>query len=137
ADQLHERLDAMGLACSLLAIRADTDHGERLLRRWRHDGALSPGAIADRVRWQLDGWLNGNSATRPTAGISRLVLSPEEVRPATGRQLGFWGGRSPEGERAERALARVQALLGPGSVLVPEWKGGRDPADQVRLVPVE
>ncbi len=139
ADQLHERLDAMGLACSLLAIRADTDHGEQLLRRWRHDGALSPGAIADRVRWQLDGWLTGSAdhPDRPTAGISRLVLTPEEVRPATGRQLGFWGGRSPEGERAERALARVQAILGPGSVLVPERRGGRDPADRIRLVPVE
>lgn len=137
ADELHDRLDGVGLACSLLAICAETEHGERLQRRWRHEGALSPGGIADRVRWQLDGWLNGSAVSRPTGGISRLSLAPEEVRAATGRQLGFWGGQSREGERAERALTRVQALLGPGSVLVPEWRGGRDPAEQVGLVPVE
>src|SRR5690606_25901198 len=38
-------------------------------------------------------------------------------------------------ERAARALARVQALLGPDAVRVPEWRGGRGPADQLTLVP--
>ena len=135
ADELHERLEGMGLACSLLAIRAATEHGEVLERRWRHEGALSAGAIADRVRWQLDGWLSGSVSSRPTGGLDRLVLVPEEVRAASGRQLGFWGGQSAEGERAARALARVQAMLGPEAVRVPEWRGGRDPAGQVVLVP--
>jgi protein ImuB len=137
ADQLHDRLDGMGLACSLLAICAETEHGERLERRWRHDGALTPGAIADRVRWQLDGWLTGSAASRPTGGISRLALVPDEVRAASGRQLGFWGGQSAEGERAARAIARVQAILGPGSVSVPERRGGREPGDHIGLVPAE
>ena len=137
ADQLHARLDAMGLACTRLAIGAETEHGEHLERRWRHDGALTAAAIAERVRWQLDGWLNAPAATRPTGGIARLVLAPEEVRTATGRQLGFWGGQSAEGQRAARALTRVQALLGPGSVQVPEHRGGREPTDQVAAVPAE
>jgi protein ImuB len=137
ADQLHARLDAMGLACTLLVIGAETEHGEHLERRWRHDGALTAAAIAERVRWQLDGWLSGSAATRPTGGISRLVLAPDEVRTAAGRQLGFWGGQSAEGERAARALARVQAILGPGSVQVPEPRGGREPIDQVVAVPAE
>jgi protein ImuB len=34
-----------------------------------------------------------------------------------------------------RALARVEGLLGPDSVTVPEWCGGRGPGEQVRLVP--
>ena len=68
-----------------------------LERRWRHEGALSAGAIADRVRWQLDGWLSGSVSSRPTGGLDRLVLVPEEVRAASGRQLGFWGGQSAEG----------------------------------------
>ena len=136
ADELGARLDGMGLACTLLAIRAETEHGEVLERRWRDEGALSSGAIADRVRWQLDGWLNGSAATRPTGGLARLSLAPDEVRAAEGRQLGFWGGRSAEGERAERALARVQGMLGPEAVRVPEWRGGRDPAEQIVLVPV-
>ncbi len=136
ADDLGGRLDGMGLACTLLAIRAETEHGEVLERRWRDEGALTSGAIADRVRWQLDGWLSGSSAVRPTGGLARLSLAPDEVRAAEGRQLGFWGGRSAEGERAERALARVQGMLGPEAVRVPEWRGGRDPATQVALVPV-
>jgi protein ImuB len=137
ADQLHARLDAMGLACTRLVIGAETEHGEHLERRWRHDGALTAAAIAERVRWQLDGWLNGSAATRPTGGVSRLVLAPDEVRMASGRQLGFWGGQSAEGERAARALARVQAVLGPGSVQVPERRGGREPVDQVVAVPAD
>ena len=137
ADRLHDRLDSTGLGCSALTIAAETEHAERLERRWRHEGVLSPGAIADRVRWQLDGWLSGSAVTRPTAGIARLVLIPEEVRVASGRQLGFWGGQSAGTERAERALVRLQAMLGPGAVVVPELRGGRDPADQVRLVPIE
>jgi protein ImuB len=136
ADDLASRLDGMGLACTLLAIRAETEHGEVLERRWRDEGALTPGAIADRVRWQLDGWLSGSAAHRPTGGLARLALAPDEVRAADGRQLGFWGGRSAEGERAERALARVQGMLGPEAVRVPEWRGGRDPAEQIALVPV-
>jgi protein ImuB len=137
ADQLHARLDAMGLACTRLSIGAETEHGERLERLWRHDGALTAAAIAERVRWQFDGWLNGSAATRPTSGVARLALAPDEVRTATGRQLGFWGGQSAEGERAARAVARVQAILGPGSVYVPERRGGREPLDQVAAVPAE
>ena len=55
---------------------------------------------------------------------------------ASGRQLGFWGGESEGDERASRAFARVQAMLGPDAVTVPEWRGGRGPADQVGRVPV-
>src|SRR5690606_13039480 len=91
--------------------------------------------IADRARWQLDGWLNGTAAVRPTSGITRLALVPDEVLPATGRQLGFWGGQTESAERAGRALARVEGLLGPEAVGVPEWRGGRSPAEQVVLVP--
>ncbi|MEL7210051.1 MAG: DNA polymerase Y family protein, partial [Actinomycetota bacterium] len=106
-------------------------------RLWRHEGALSAGAIADRVRWQLDGWLNGGPSVRPTSGIVLLELVPDEVVPATGRQLGFWGGQTEAAERATRALARVQGTLGPGSVTVPAPSGGRHPDEQVALVPAE
>ena len=137
ADELHARLAAEGLACTRVAIEAETEHQEHLERLWRHEGSLSAAAIADRIRWQLDGWLNGNPAVRPTGGVSRLALVPDEVLPARGRQLGFWGGEAAAGERARRALARVQALLGAEAVALPEPRGGRRPAEQVSLVPVE
>ena len=134
ADELHRRLAADGLACTRILVAAETEHGERLERLWRDEGALTPGAIADRTRWQLDGWLNGHH--RPTAGITLLRLAPDEVVPARGRQLGFWGGVAEAGERAARALARVEGLLGPGAVTVAERRGGRGPGDQIALVPV-
>lgn len=141
ADDLGARLASRSMSCTRLAVLAQTEHGEAIERLWRHEGALAPGAIADRVRWQLDGWLNGPAVARPTSGITLLRLTPDEVVPATGRQLGFWGGETAATERATRALARVQGLLGgdapPDAVAVPEWRGGRAPSDQVRLVPAQ
>ena len=135
ADELHDRLDREGLACTRVCILAETEHAERIERVWRHEGALSAGALADRVRWQLDGWLNGPAAIRPTSGVTRLTLTPDEVVPATGRQLGFWGGETAADERAARALARVQGLLGADAVSVPEMRGGRGPGERVARVP--
>jgi len=135
ADELHRRLTGRGMACTRLLIGAETEHGEVMERLWRHEGTLGPGAIADRARWQLHGWLEGSAQHRPTAGISRLRLAPDEVVAATGRQLGFWGGTTGAPERAVRAMARLAGLLGPEAVTVPEWRGGRGAAEQVGLVP--
>ena len=136
ADSLHDELASRGLACTRVLIEAETEHGEELSRLWRHDGALTAGAIAERVRWQLDGWLNAPAwGDRPTSGIARVRLTPDEVRPDTGRQLGFWGGSTLNDERAARALARVQGMLGPGAVGTAVLQGGRSPGERVRFVP--
>lgn len=135
ADELHQKLGSSGLACTRLAISATTEHGESLERCWRHEGTLTAGAVAERVRWQLDGWLSAGAATRPSAGINRLTLTPLEVVPARGRQLGFWGGETLLDERAARALARVAGMLGTEAVLVPERRGGRGPGEQLKLLP--
>jgi protein ImuB len=136
ADRLHEQLSARGLACARVVVEAETCHGESLQRLWRHEGTLSAAALADRARWQLEGWLAGPAATRPTGGLSRLVLRPDDVVAARGRQLGFWGGETQAAERAARAAARVAGMLGPDAVTVPERRGGRRPDDQFELVPV-
>ena len=135
ADQLHQRLDREGVACTRIAIEAETEHGETHVRLWRHEGALSAAAIADRVRWQLDGWLNGSAVSRPSGGIARVALIPDEIVPARGRQLGFWGGETEVDERAARVAARLQGQLGAEAVLVPEHRGGRHPDEQLILVP--
>jgi protein ImuB len=134
ADDLHQRLEREGISCVRIAIEAETEFGEVLLRLWRHEGALSAGAIADRVRWQLDGWLNGSAATRPSGGISRVSLLPDEIVPAKGRQLGFWGGETEVDERAARVAARLQGQLGADAVKVPERRGGRHADEQLVLV---
>jgi protein ImuB len=136
ADQLHDRLAADGLACTQVLVEARTGNGEVLARQWRHEGALSAGALADRVRWQLDGWLSGAASSRPTAGVCRLTLVPVEVVAARGRQLGFWGGETLVDERIWRAVARLQGQLGAAAVTVPEVRGGRGPAERVVRVPV-
>jgi protein ImuB len=140
AEQLHELLRARGLACTRLAVEAQTEHGEQLRRVWRHDGPLGPAAIADRVRWQLDGWLSGTAGPagtveRPTAGVMLVRLVPDEIVRWDGHQLGLWGGTGDGARRVARSLARVQGILGPDAVVTPVLRGGRGPAERVRLVP--
>jgi protein ImuB len=136
AAELGERLSSRGLACTRIAIEVETEHGESLSRLWRHEGGLGPAAIADRVRWQLDGWLNRASwGERPTGGIALLRLVPDQIVADDGRQLGFWGGVRAADERAARGVARLQGLLGADAVAVPERRGGRGPRDRIALAP--
>ncbi|EEP70909.1 UMUC domain-containing protein DNA-repair protein, partial [Micromonospora sp. ATCC 39149] len=90
AERLHDRLAAHGLACTRLGIEAVTAHGQELHRVWRHDGLLTAAAIADRVRWQLDGWLSGS------AGRPGLPTGPPDGRDhpaAAGARRGARSGR--------------------------------------------
>jgi len=139
ADRLHESLGVQGLTASRVLVEAEWEHGERLGRRWRldGDGGRTAGALAERVRWQLDGWMTagGEAGGRPSGGLTLLRLVPEEVRPDDGRQLGFWGGDRAAAEQVARALARVQGMLGPDAAVIAVPAGGRSPAEQVRLVP--
>jgi protein ImuB len=159
ADRLLARLEAAGLWCTRVVVEAETEHGEVLARCWRHDGVLTPGALAERVRWQLDAWLRDGAVVRvrpldgdvreaqdaaalgdagldtATGGLAVLRLVPDEVVAATGRQLGFWGSDQAAADRADRALSRVQGMLGFGSVVTLVPQGGRTPAERVRMVP--
>ncbi|GLW27083.1 Y-family DNA polymerase [Actinoplanes regularis] len=138
AERLHERLAGYGLACTRLGVEAVTADGQELHRVWRHDGLLTAAAIAERVRWQLDGWLTGarrNGPARPTAGLVRLSLIPDGILAHAGLQPGLWGDAGAERERAHRAFSRVQGLLGPEAVVTPVAGGGRSGDDQIRLVP--
>jgi protein ImuB len=134
AEQLHTALAFRGLACVRLGVSACTETGEELHRVWRCAGPLTASGIADRVRWQLDGWLTSRGS-RPSAGITLLRLIPEEVIGGQALQRGLWGEAGEDDERASRALVRVQGMLGPQAVLIGVLGGGRDPADRVRLVP--
>ncbi len=144
ADEFNQALSSRGLACTRVGIEAETENGEIQKRLWRHAGTLSAAAVADRARWQLDGWLN-QSAGRPSSGILRLTLIPDEVVPAVGRQLslsghGFSGGglsidSKAKADDVSRVVARLQALLGSDSITVPEFRGGVGPGEQLALIP--
>jgi protein ImuB len=133
-EQFIGDLAAHGLACTCLELQALTENGEETVRRWRHAGVLSSVDVLDRIRWQLEGWLHGSTASRPSGGISRLCLVPIETVATGAHQQALWGGSGVEDERAHRALARVQTLLGHGSVLTPVLDGGRDPGQRTRYV---
>ncbi|MEV6630686.1 DNA polymerase Y family protein [Actinoplanes sp. NPDC051470] len=138
AERLHEILAGHGLACTRLGIEAVTADGQELHRVWRHDGTLTAAAIAERVRWQLDGWLTGarrGAVNRPTAGLVRLRLIPDGVLVHLGLQPGLWGDAGAERERAHRALSRIQGLLGPDAVMTAVRTGGRSADDQTTLIP--
>ena len=134
AEQLHAALASRGLACVRLGVSACTETGEELHRVWRCAEPLTAAGIADRVRWQLDGWLTSRGP-RPSGGITLLQLIPEEVIGEQALQRGLWGESGEDDERAGRALVRVQGMLGPEAVLTGVLGGGRSPVDRVRLVP--
>jgi protein ImuB len=160
ADRLVERLADRGLGCTRVLVVAETEHGERLERTWRH-ATFTPGALAERVRWQLEGWLaaqepaarrdvaivdgdpralqdamaDAESFDTTTGALVRLGLVPDEVVPLSGRQLGFWGGDLAAADRADRAFARVQGMLGYDAVVTGVEQGGRTPAERIRWVP--
>ena len=160
---MHSRLAARGLACVRIQVQAVWADGREITRLWRHDGQLSSLAVAERVRWQLSGGPpGGGQPDRGKAGdgkaggenpgsgqpglpchqdcpagdggIRLLRLTPDQLVPATGRQLGLWGD-AVISDRVARAAARVQALLGRDAVMRPVLAGGRGPAEQVIPVP--
>jgi protein ImuB len=140
AGELHRSLESAGVGCTRLAIDAVTANGEELQRVWRCTEPLTEDATADRVRWQLDGWLTRRGLgdrTGPTGPITVLRLHPVEVVSAAALQLPLWGSSGDDDRmRARRALVRVQGLLGPEAVQVPVLSGGRGPAERITLTPL-
>jgi protein ImuB len=146
AEQLHAGLAARGLTCVRVQVRATWADGRESSRRWRHDGLLSAAAVADRVRWQLDGSRPAPSDPAPSdpapaggeqyaeGGVAVLRLVPDLLVRAAGAQLALWG-ETVVSDRVARAAMRIQAMLGHEAVLRPVIGGGRDCAVQVTPVP--
>ena len=92
-EQLHDGLAARGLTCVRVEVKATWADGQESSRRWRHDGLLSAAAVADRVRWQLDGW-------RPAPGQA------DHGQDRRGRRRAAAAGARP-GRPRRRAAARA------------------------------
>lgn len=135
ADQLDAQLAREGQALVCVEISAETEHGETSSGRWRHGFRFSPPDVVDRVRWQLDGWRSAKGRNSPTGRVCGIRLRVVETLPDEGRQLGFWGGQSEADERAERALQRVQTLVGFDGVTVGRLGPGRRRADFEQRLP--
>ena len=137
ADRLAGALAADGRVCTRLVVLLETEHGERSERSWYRSAGMSAAAMVERVRWQLDAWVNlpRGSEHEVTGGVALVRLTPEEVRADDGEQLGLWGGQSDADRRAIRSIARLTTLTSEADVTVPVWHGGRLPADRYRWMP--
>jgi protein ImuB len=137
ADELAGALGADGRVCTRLVVLLETEHGEQSERSWYRSAGMSAAAMVERVRWQLDAWVNlpRGSEHEITGGVALVKLTPEEVRADEGVQLGLWGGQSDADRRAIRAIARLTTMTSESAVTVPVWHGGRLPADRYRWMP--
>ncbi|WP_439032345.1 DNA polymerase Y family protein [Gordonia terrae] len=155
ADALHRRLRDAAVACTRLTIIATTERGQQHSRTWRCAQPLTPETTADRIRWQLEGWLTGPARqgrragrataardSRPDSPIVRLRLEPVEVVEAGALHYqltdelsrGGLAGEPDGEERARRSLVRIQGLLGGDAVRIPVLSGGRGPAERITMV---
>ncbi|MEV6771411.1 DNA polymerase Y family protein [Nocardia sp. NPDC051030] len=115
ATQLHEVLAAASVACTRLSIHAETEAGEHLSRTWRCAEPLTPDSTADRIRWQLDGWLTRRSLS------GRRPTPPRHTNSGTARH-GTEAGSDVVGAELDSS----------------EWSGGLNaPITVLRLEPVE
>ncbi|MFE3103183.1 DNA polymerase Y family protein [Nocardia tengchongensis] len=90
AAELHTKLSAAAVACTRLVIHAETEAGEQFSRIWRCAEPLTPDSTADRIRWQLDGWLTHRAldcarAYRATQGDGRAAREDGRGVAGTGR----------------------------------------------------
>jgi protein ImuB len=127
AVSLVDGLRREGIAPHRIVVEAETEDGEVRSRVWRSSDPFTEEALAERVRWQMQAWVDEGRRTH--GGIVRLRLDPSDLS-GDGRQLGFFTDEAARAD-AERALARVQTLVGPDGVLEAASQGGRLPAERV------
>ena len=141
AERLHERL--AGARAGLppgSASRPGPSTARSCTGCGATTGCSTAAAIADRVRWQLDGWL-----TDSPRGPDPDADGPPRASSGCGWSRTGWSARRPAARAVGRGRARPATrppgpdpgagLLGPDAVVTAVLGGGRGSADQVRLVP--
>lgn len=137
AARLHQQLSEAGVVCQLLKVEADFSDGTQVSRVWRTGEPLSEAATADRVRWQLDGWLSvrGNvDEANEEDGIIALTLRPLECVPPDMAGGGLWDTGRSQKHVARQVIQRVQSTLGIDAVLQPIPAGGRGVEERIHFV---
>jgi len=139
AGLLDSALRDAGVRCLRVSIAVATERGEELERTWRTDVGPREGAfarhMADRVRWQLEGWLSGITLGPEASALTAITLTARDVIGGGAEQAFLWGGVSGADGRAHRAMERIQGLAGAEAVLVATEQGGRSPRDRASLIP--
>jgi protein ImuB len=140
SDDFVNALLAQRLVCTALRVELIGERGEASDRVWLHPRSFSAAEVVDRVRWQLQGALQGDAAgvLEARAGelrsaVTRVRLSPEAVDPVGAHERGLWG-TGPD-ENVHSGLSRVQGMVGHRGVLTATPSGGRSPSERQTLVP--
>jgi len=134
SDDFVNALLAQRLVCTALRVELIGDRGEASERVWLHPRSFSAAEVVDRVRWQLQGAMQGDtSAGELRSPVTRVRISPEAVDPVGAHERGLWG-TGPD-ENVHSGLSRVQGMVGHRGVLTATPSGGRTPAERQTLVP--
>jgi protein ImuB len=135
SDDFVNALLAQRLVCTALRVELIGEGGEASERVWLHPRSFSAAEVVDRVRWQLQGALQGDAgiAGELRSAVARVRLSPEAVDPVGVHERGLWG-TGPD-ENVHSGLSRVQGMVGHRGVLTATPSGGRTPAERQTLVP--
>lgn len=156
ATELLEKIRRRGLVCTQVTITLGAGGGRTSQRTWRIEDT-NENAIADRLRWQAEGWLasvgqpgagrrgsgqRGSRSADPTdTDIVDEAPDPEDFSEDGVIFIGLEAAELATAVGATRSLfdentgaithtlERVQGLFGPDSVLVPRIQGGWDPAE--------
>ncbi len=154
---LLAKVRRQGLVCTQITIELDAATGQSSSRTWRIED-MQENAIADRLRWQAEGWLAGVSTGTANTG-SGQGPQPAQADP---QALDIGDEPAPDAEdftedgiialrliaaelttpigatrslfdentgQITHTLERLQGLFGPDAVLVPGLQGGWDPAE--------
>jgi protein ImuB len=129
-----------GRQCVRVLLACETDNAETNERIWTEPRGFDAPGVAQRLSWQLDGWLmapSGDDADAVSSGVVRVVVTPLECRDVLVDQPLLWGGNRENAERAARAVSLAMATGAAKSVTVPQWSGGRDVSGEYERVPVD
>ena len=132
-DPVIEALSRAGQICTCFVATIETEHGECTGRSWYLDRGFGVAAVVQRIRWQLEAWVDTPGAV--TAGVVLVGITIAETRAGIGEQTHLWGQRSRADEAAIRAIDRLGALVGSEAVQMAVWSGGRLVDERYRLVP--
>lgn len=128
AEQFVQQVGARNLVCTRVLLEAESEGVVTSAKSWAHARWFRATDLVDRVHWQLSA--RGDASVGP---VTAVRFTPEAVEPDAVHADGLWG--NADASQVERGVARVQALLGFESVVVPVLQGGRSPADRQARVP--
>lgn len=140
AETFGELLCARGLRCTICELRAIAGDGSASTRLWQHRYSWEPRALTERMRWQLESWMDqrngiGDGEVRESAGVVTLSMRAHEVIDEQGSQLGLFERVEDDDGEIRRVCVRLEGMLGQNMVMQAVRVGGRGPIEQIAYLP--